>query len=164
MFFFSYPQVIEYYFFNSQGYFFYIDETVPLYVSISSKQMCFTAKANQPPYYKPDNTLSMKFHVCKFNNAREAHNNAIQDFLGKPENTPYNYKSIVKNPILSIRNKNLLDMNTSIIQSYVNNTEWCPLPFSTLEFDNQWENWNDNFEFNQTKYNKLRDIVKGLSK
>lgn len=153
---------MESYFFNSDGFYIYIDEAVALFVDINGPQpgqMCFTAKVNEP-YRKSRNF--MQFRVCKYNDPRLAHENAIKDVLGMPTSMPDHY--LVETPIWSTWARYHVDVNSSIVLKYAREIVENNYPRGTLEIDDLWETCYGSFEFNRTRFENIKELVKQLSK
>lgn len=126
-------------------------------------KICFAAKSNTSPFYKSNDKVSMTFQICKYNNTREAHENAIRDVLGKPENLPHNYESIVKNLIWSTRTNDWSQgLDASEVLRYAEEIKNHSFPLGTLEIEKQWRNCSS--PFHVSEIDELTKIVKGLSK
>lgn len=159
-FFFS-RQVVESYFFNSDGFYIHVNDSVALFVDINGPRpghMCFTAKV-VAPYRKHENV--MRFRVCKFGDPREAHENAIRDFLGTPRAIPDPY--VVENPIWSTWARYKYDVNTARVRSYAQEIVKNGFPRGTLEIDDKWETCYGSAEFNKTRFEDIKGLVKDLS-
>ncbi|XP_026811742.1 myogenesis-regulating glycosidase-like [Rhopalosiphum maidis] len=152
--------VIESYFFNSDGYYIHIDESVPLFVDINgprSGKMCFTAKV-VAPYRKVRNL--MQYQVCNYKNAREAHERAIKDFLGMPSSIPDPY--VIKYPIWSTWARYKADVNTSSVRKFAQEIIDHGFPRGTLEIDDKWETCYGSSEFDTSKFENITKLVKDL--
>lgn len=153
---------MESYFFNSDGFYIHIDESVALFVDINGPQIgkiCFSAKV-VPPYRKSRNV--MQFQVCKYSNPREAHENAIQNFLGMPNSIPDPY--VVKYPIWSTWARYKVDVNTSSVYGYAQEIVKYGYPKGTLEIDDNWETCYGSAIFNTSRFENIRELVSKLSK
>lgn len=153
---------MESYFFNSDGFYIHIDDSVPLFLDINGPRpgsICFTAKVVSP-YKKLKNFLN--FRVCKFTNPRDAHENAIKDFLGMPSQIPDPF--MVKNPIWSSWARYKVDVNSTIIYNFAQEIVKNGFPIGTLEIDDNWETCYGNSEFNASRFGDIKVVVSKLSK
>lgn len=81
--------ISEPYWVNSQGGFIFVNETTPLFVdqnSIIDKNLCFIAKI-EPPYSKSRSRVLLNYTIGAGENAREGHQVAIDNLLGRPTGT-----------------------------------------------------------------------------
>lgn len=155
-------QVLESYFFNSDGFYIHIDESVALFVDINGPRpgkMCFAAKVIKP-YRKPSN--AMRFRACKYGNPREAHERAVKDLLGMPEAVPNTYA--VKYPIWSTWARYKVDVNTDKVYKYAKEIEENGYPKGTLEIDDNWETCYGSAEFNTSRFKNITKLIADLSK
>ncbi|CAI6367645.1 unnamed protein product [Macrosiphum euphorbiae] len=152
--------VVESYFFNSNGYYIHIDESVPLFLDINGPRpgkMCFTAKV-VAPYRKVRN--AMLYRICKYKNARVAHERAIKDFLGMPSSIPDPY--VIKYPIWSTWARYKVDIDTSIVRKFAQEIIDQGFPIGTLEIDDNWETCYGSAEFNTTRFENISGLVDEL--
>ncbi|KAL5234234.1 hypothetical protein ACI65C_001644 [Semiaphis heraclei] len=152
--------VLESYFFNSDGYYIHIDESVPLFLDINGPrpgQMCFTSKV-VAPYRKTRNL--MLYRICKYKNARVAHERAIKDFLGMPSQIPDPY--VVKYPIWSTWARYKVDVNTSSVREFAEEIVDHGFPRGTVEIDDKWETCYGSAEFNTSRFENISKLVKDL--
>ncbi|CAH1716263.1 unnamed protein product [Aphis gossypii] len=152
--------VVESYFFNSDGYYIHIDESVPLFVDINGPrpgQMCFTAKV-VAPYRKTRNL--MQYQVCKYKNARVAHERAIKDLLGMPTSIPDPY--VIKYPIWSTWARYKVNVNTSTVRQFAQEIIDHGFPRGTFELDDKWETCYGSAEFNTSRFENIKELVNEL--
>ncbi|VVC33348.1 Glycoside hydrolase family 31,Glycoside hydrolase superfamily [Cinara cedri] len=152
--------VLESYFFNSDGFYIHIDDSVALFVDINGPRpgyMCFTAKVTGP-YRKTKNT--MQFRICKYSNPREAHENAIRDVFGMPLSIPDPY--MVKYPIWSTWARYKVNVSTSKVKSYAREIVKYGFPRGTIEIDDNWETCYGSVEFNTLRFENIRELVSDL--
>ncbi|XP_060841150.1 myogenesis-regulating glycosidase-like [Rhopalosiphum padi] len=152
--------VVESYFFNSDGYYIHIDESVPLFVDINGARpgkMCFTAKVVAP--YRKDRN-SMQYQVCKYKNARVAHESAIKDFLGMPTSIPDPY--VIKYPIWSTWARYKADVDTLTVKKFAREIIDHGFPRGTFEIDDKWETCYGSAEFNTSRFKNIKRLVEKL--
>lgn len=153
--------MIESYFFNSDGFYIHISDSVALFVDINGPRpgkMCFTAKV-VAPYRKVRNF--MQFRVCKFADPRQAHQNAIKDFLGSPMSIPDPY--VVKYPIWSTWARYKIEVNTSSVLSYAQEIVNNGFDRGTFEIDDKWETCYGSATFDENRFSNIKDTVNKLS-
>ncbi|XP_001952691.2 myogenesis-regulating glycosidase [Acyrthosiphon pisum] len=152
--------VVESYFFNSDGYSIHIDESVALFLDINGPrpgQMCFSAKV-VAPYRKIRNV--MQYQVCKYKNARVAHERAVKDFLGMPSSIPDPY--VIKYPIWSTWARYKADVDTKTIRKFAREIVDHGFPKGTLEIDDKWETCYGSAEFNATRFENIKGLTNDL--
>ncbi|XP_050532348.1 myogenesis-regulating glycosidase-like [Daktulosphaira vitifoliae] len=153
--------VLESYFLSSDGFYIHIDDSVPLFLDINGQytqeKMCFTSKV-QPPYRKTENRL--KYRVCRYENAKIAHQKAINDVLGKPNSAPSSF--LVKNPIWSTWAKYKTKIDSQKVLDYANQIVDNGYPKGQLEIDDDWETCYGSAEFNQNKFPYIKKLVSTL--
>ncbi|XP_050548130.1 myogenesis-regulating glycosidase-like, partial [Daktulosphaira vitifoliae] len=123
----------------------------------SKNKLCFISKV-KPPYRKKENRL--KFRVCKYENARVAHENAVNDILGKPISIPDPY--LIKNPIWSTWAKYKKNVDTKTVLDYANQIVKSAYPRGQLEIDDDWETCYGSAIFNKNKFPDVKQLVKEL--
>lgn len=152
--------IVESYFFNSDGFYIHINDSVALFVDINGPRLgkiCFAAKV-VAPYRKVRNF--MKFRVCKFSDPRKAHENAIKDFLGTPTSIPDPY--VVKYPIWSTWARYKTEVNTSSVLGYAEEIVKNGFERGTFEIDDKWETCYGSAEFDVKRFSDIQDTVNKL--
>lgn len=81
-----YHAILEPYFLFSNGYYIYVDNDVPLFLTSSKNK--FELKAMTAGPYQRQDILALNFALCKLSDVREAHKHAIHHFLEKPSTLP----------------------------------------------------------------------------
>lgn len=153
--------MVESYFFNSDGFYIHIDESVALFVDVNGPrpgQMCFAAKV-VAPYRKVRNV--MQYRVCKYKNPRVAHERAVKDILGMPSSIPDPY--VVRYPIWSTWARYKADVDTSSIRKFAREITEHRFPRGTLEIDDKWEICYGSAEFNTTRFQNIKQLVGDIS-
>lgn len=153
--------MLESYFFNSDGFYVHVDESVALFMDINGPRpghMCFTAKVVDP-YRKLRN--AMRFRTCKYDDPRAAHINAVRDFLGSPMAVPDPY--MIKYPIWSTWARYKADVNASVVSGYAQQIVDNGFPRGTVEIDDQWETCYGSAEFNVSKFDDIKGLTGQLS-
>jgi len=104
----------------------------------------------------------MEYQVCKYKNARVAHERAIKDFLGMPSKIPDPY--VIKYPIWSTWARYKVDVNTSTVRQFAQEIIDHGFPRGTFELDDKWETCYGSAEFNTSRFENIKDLVNELSK
>lgn len=104
----------------------------------------------------------MQFRVCKYNNPREAHENAIKDFLGMPTSIPDPF--IIKYPIWSTWARYKENVNTKNVQDFVQKIVEYGFPRGTIEIDDNWETCYGSAEFNTSRFENIKELTSNISK
>lgn len=81
-----YSAILEPYWLFSNGYYIYVDNNVPLFITSNETNLNLTAKITGPYQQLPE--IALNFVLCKLDDAVEAHKHAIKQFLGKPSKLP----------------------------------------------------------------------------
>jgi len=104
----------------------------------------------------------MLYRICKYKNARVAHERAIKDFLGMPSRIPDPY--VVKYPIWSTWARYKVDVNTSSVREFAQEIVDHGFPRGTVEIDDNWETCYGSAEFNTSRFDNISGLVEDLSK
>lgn len=153
--------MVESYFFNSDGFYIHIDDSVALFVDINGPRpghMCFTAKVTGP-YRKLSNV--MRFRACKYSDPRTAHENAVRDFLGAPTSIPDPY--VVEYPVWSTWARYKANVNASSVGGYAREIIEHGFPRGTMEIDDDWETCYGSAEFNVSRFGNIKGLTDELS-
>lgn len=153
--------MLESFFFNSDGYYIHIDESVALFVDINGPrpgQMCFAAKVVKP-YRKLKNV--MRFQACWYGHPRKAHENAVKDFLGMPKSIPDTY--MVKYPIWSTWARYKVDVSSDSVAKFAREIVDSGFPRGTIEIDDNWETCYGDRQFNESRFANVKGTVDDLS-
>lgn len=154
-----YQAILEPYWLTSNGYYVYVGNGVPLFISQASGIFELIAE-NQPPYRKKD-AVALNFTVCKLHDARRAQEHAIQHFLGKPLTVPDVRR--VSQPIWStwVRYKDNIDEKTTLRYA----REIVKHGYGgQLEIDDNWERCYGSLQPDRKKFKDLKRLVGRLKK
>jgi len=104
----------------------------------------------------------MLYRICKYKNARVAHERVIKDFLDMPSSIPDPY--VIKYPIWSTWARYKVDIDTSVVRKFAQEIIDQGFPIGTLEIDDNWETCYGSAEFNTTRFENISGLVDYLSK
>lgn len=156
-----YQAVLEPYWLMSNGYYVYVDEAVPLFISQDPDQRIFQLIADtQPPYYE-FKKLALNFTVCKLKDARLAQEHAVKHFLGKPLTVPDVRR--VTHPVWStwVRYKDKIDEKTTL--KYARQIVKHGYG-GQLQIDDNWEKCYGSLQPDKKKFKDLKLLVTRLKK
>ncbi|XP_049791625.1 myogenesis-regulating glycosidase-like [Schistocerca nitens] len=155
--------VAERYWLFSDGRYVYIPQYVPLFIeqntNTSEDALCFTSK-NKAPYPVDRSESVMEMTICKYENARVAHEKAIADRLGKPVNIPD--ERMTTHPIWSTWARYKRDINDTTVRQFANEIVEHGFNNSQIEIDDKWETCYGSLTFDPAKFPDVRALVDDL--
>ncbi|XP_075979494.1 myogenesis-regulating glycosidase-like isoform X2 [Anticarsia gemmatalis] len=131
--------VAEPYWLNSEGIFYYLDKKVPLFVDqnfLEKNAACFIAEVSAPYSDKRDKN-ELVYAIGIFNDVRQAHEYAVEKYLGKPSGMPD--ELMIRYPIWSTWAKYKSAINHDIVLAFADEITKNGFPNSQLEIDDLWE-------------------------
>lgn len=155
-----YQAVLESYWLTSNGYYIYVDEAVPLFISLNPEKRSFRLMArNAAPYMKRNSDTILNLTVCKLKNVKLAQEHAIQHVLGTPASVP-DLRRVI-NPIWStwVRYKGNIDERkvlTYAVEIRRNGYE------GQIEIDDNWERCYGSFTPDENKFSDLKRLVQKI--
>ncbi|XP_076252804.1 myogenesis-regulating glycosidase-like [Rhynchophorus ferrugineus] len=153
--------IAERYWLNSNGTFIFLDDTVPLWVNQNSKlqgQVCFKAEAVSP--YVNREQVELSYVIKVYDDAKEAHLKAINDYLGKP--TGYPNEKMVAEPIWTTWAKYKQGINDNIVLQFANDIRSHGYQGGQLEIDDAWETCYGAQTFRTDNFGDISNTVKSL--
>lgn len=164
--------VLEPFAVNSKGAGIYIDEHVPLHVSMNEvtkkhpKGDKFCIRADLKDYYnvKYVNTSStnlLKYTVCIRDNIKDVHKVMFDKFIEKPEKVPD--KRMMTQPIWSTWVQFRTHINQSVILKFAEEIKNHGFERSHIQIDDSYSTQYGDFNFNPAKFsdpNLMIDILK----
>ncbi|CAG9826671.1 unnamed protein product [Diabrotica balteata] len=153
--------VAERYWLNSKGLYIYLNSKVPLYVdqNISNKnRVCFIAKLEGPFIKRHKNFL--EYDIVIKDDPREAHQHAVQTFLGKPSGYPD--ERMVTEPIWTTWAKYKTKINDEIVLSFAKDIRDNGYEKGQIEIDDYWEKCYGAQEFTPTTFPDIVNTIKTL--
>ncbi|XP_063215591.1 myogenesis-regulating glycosidase-like isoform X2 [Bacillus rossius redtenbacheri] len=157
-----YQALADPYWVNSKGVYIIVDEDVPLFVdqkNLEKNGMCLIAK-NSDPYPTENQVLKLSYKVCTLENARKAHEHAINTYIGKPTGIPD--ERMLRYPVYSTWAKYKKNINEDSVREYANNILKNGFNNSQLEIDEMWETCFGSAQFDTKKFPDAKKLVADL--
>lgn len=157
-----YQAIVEPYWLTSNGFYIYVDEQVPLFVSLESNSRILTLTSRKElPYVKVSPFNSLDFVICKFQNPRVAQLHAVNTLLGKPTGIPDVQR--VKHPIWStwVKFKDAINEHTALSYAQeISNRGYS----GQIEIDDNWERCYGSMEPDPNKFSNLKTVATEIKK
>ena len=156
--------IAEPYWLSSSGVYVYVEPGIPLFIDINhnvNRTLCLIAKSSAP--YTTTEIPQLKYKICAFENAKEAHMNAVQTVLGKPE--AYPDERMITHPIWSTWARYKRNIDEATVLSFANEILSYGFNNSQLEIDDFWEVCYGSLTFSDAKFpnpKNLTDTLKSL--
>ncbi|CAG2056796.1 unnamed protein product [Timema podura] len=150
------------YWFNSDGFYFLVNEDVPLFIdqnNLEENSLCFIAK-NKAPYPEDATSLKLSYKLCKLLNAREAHEHAIENYLGKPSGVID--ERMIRHPVWSTWARYKTNVNEQTVLTFADEILQHGFNNSQLEIDDNWETCYGSFEFDTAKFPDMKNLTYAL--
>ncbi|KAK3911234.1 Myogenesis-regulating glycosidase [Frankliniella fusca] len=150
--------------FSSEGEMLFVHPGTPLFVSIndpkkSPGQICLIAET-KAPYRKRPTGLYMKYTRCKLNDAKEAYQYAVENFLGKPTNYPD--ETMIKHPVWSTWARYKAAIDETIVREFAKEIKEYGFQASQLEIDDNWETCYGSKEVNKSRFPNMKQLTDDL--
>ncbi|XP_049939047.1 myogenesis-regulating glycosidase-like [Schistocerca serialis cubense] len=147
----------------SDGRFVYVHSNVPLFINQNTNQsvnaICFTAENKSPyPADRADNLL--EWDLCSFEDAREAHEFAVQNYLGKPTAIPDD--SMVLSPVWATLVRYGKNTTEESVRKLANEVIAHGFNKSHIEIDQKWETCYGSQTFDTTKFPDIKKLTDDL--
>ncbi|RZB39964.1 putative family 31 glucosidase [Asbolus verrucosus] len=150
----------ERYWLNSKGAYIFIHDQVPLFLdqnNLKSNSICFIGSLTKP--YIGRKEVLLKYSLVAKNDPKEAHLNAVNNFLGKPQGYPDEW--IIRNPIWTTWAKYKKNIDDETVVAFAN--EIADHGFTgQIEIDDYWETCYGSLIFNNEQFANINDTVKSL--
>ncbi|KAL4713793.1 hypothetical protein ACJJTC_012310 [Scirpophaga incertulas] len=157
--------VSERYWLNSGGYYFYVHHDVPLFIdynNIVDNHICFISEVASP--YSTNRTYNhLKYDIWFFDNAKIAHQHAVDTYLGKPSGIP-DYR-MIQYPIWSTWARYSREIDQESLWEFANEIADSGFPNSQFEIDDLWEICYGSLTVDERKlpaFKQLIQDIKGL--
>ncbi|XP_071109181.1 myogenesis-regulating glycosidase-like [Haliotis cracherodii] len=136
----NYGPVQERMFFNSDGHGIYIDEDIPLFVSINAtgdKKLCLQAKYDEYWYSSGNVKLpELNYTMCTAPDVRSIHQLLSDRYIKKPEGTPN--PLLFRSPIWATWSKYKTKVNQSLVIDFVNDIKKNNFTICQIGIDDVW--------------------------
>ena len=143
--------VIERYWLSSTGFYIYGSERDPLFLdqnNLFSNHLCLVAK-NKAPYHNRT-SVTLNYEIGAFEDARAAHEYAIDVHLHKPTDIPD--ERMVTHPIWSTWARYKVYVNDSVVRQFAGEILKEGFDNSQIEIDDNWETCYGSAIFDRTKF------------
>ncbi|XP_055697858.1 myogenesis-regulating glycosidase-like [Phlebotomus papatasi] len=154
--------IVERYWVNSEGAFIFLSDKTPLFVdqnSMKDDHLCFIAH-QRLPYNPRVPTFDFEYTIGVASDARTAHMEAINRFLGKPSGIPD--PLMATRPIWSTWARYKKDIDETVVMRFANEIVDREFPNSQFEIDDDWEICYGALEFRTSKFPNIRNTVQQL--
>lgn len=151
--------VAERYWLNSNGVFFYVDQSAPLFLDQNNDYigyMCFEVRRALPYDIHSGAKFDFVYNVGIGRDARNAHLKAITRFLGKPTGHPA--EAMVREPIWSTWARYKANISESILLTFANEIKANNYA-GQFEIDDAWETCYGATEFSSQVFPNIKSIV-----
>ncbi|KAK3925061.1 Myogenesis-regulating glycosidase [Frankliniella fusca] len=150
--------------FSSEGELLYVHPGAPLFVSIndplvSPGQICLIAET-KAPYRKRPAGLYMKYTRCKLENAKEAYQYAVEQFLGKP--TGYPDETMIKHPVWSTWVRYKANIDETKVREFAKQIKEHGFEGSHIEIDDNWETCYGSKMVNKSRFPDMKKLTDDL--
>ena len=160
----EYGSVLERYWLSSNGVAIYIDQTVPLFVSINQSHdgnLCLIAEFKNPPYQYPSNrTVHLNYTICQAHSAKAVHTYIAKRIHKMPAYIPE--ERMFQFPVWSTKaifNKNV---NQSAVLQYADKIQSHNLSIFKLEIDHGWSSSYGDVSFDTKKFPSPKYLFSAL--
>jgi myogenesis-regulating glycosidase len=152
--------VIEPFWLNSNGTFFYVHKEVPLFVdqnNILDKHLCFISEVKVP--YSSSRTVSELSYDIVFNkDAVAGQKYAVRNYFGKPTGHP-DFETI-KYPIFSTRTSYATPINETSVFDFATDVKVHKFSNkSIIEIDDSWEICYGSLTIDTRKFSNMKQLI-----
>ncbi|XP_047004540.1 myogenesis-regulating glycosidase-like [Schistocerca americana] len=153
--------VVRYWLF-SDGRFVHIKPNVPLFIDQNTNQSldAICIAENKAPYPIDRSEIVMEWDLCSFDDVKQAHVYAIENYLGKPTEIPD--AGMATYPIWSTWARFRASVNDSKVRQLANEVIANKFSKSQIEIDDNWETCYGSFTFDKTAFPDMRGLTNDL--
>ncbi|XP_030572178.1 myogenesis-regulating glycosidase [Drosophila novamexicana] len=158
--------VAERYWFNSEGFFLYVDNTTPLFIDQNAAgledQLCISA-LSALPYDTRLSSSKFSYQLGFAKDAKVAHMYAVKTLLGMPTGHPD--ERMVQHPVWSTWALYKAEVTDEVVRDFAQQILDNGFENSQLEIDDDWEDCYGALTFRKNKFpdaKKLTDDLKAL--
>ncbi|XP_047105211.1 myogenesis-regulating glycosidase-like [Schistocerca piceifrons] len=147
----------------SDGRFVYVQTDVPLFIDQNTEEslnrLCFVAQ-NADPFPEHRQDILMDYDLCLLDGPRQAHEYAVQAYLGKPTATPD--ERMATQPIWSTINRYHADVSDQNLRALANEIIANGFNYSQIEIDEYWEVCYGSLTFDPNKFPDMKALTDDL--
>lgn len=149
--------ITEPYWLNSEGTYIFVDPSVPLFIDTNNHRdnsICFISKQTAP--YLPRSKSILKYTVCSFKNAKQAHRHAIKNFWDNPKAIPDT--RMIEHPIWSTWVRYKAEISDQTCRQFAQEIITNGFNNSQLEIDDNWETCYGSANFNKSRFPDMKGL------
>ncbi|XP_045776042.1 myogenesis-regulating glycosidase-like [Maniola jurtina] len=154
--------VSERYWVNSKGWYVYISPEAPLFVdhhNILDNHICFVAEV-AAPYSSQRRHNVLKYDLWFFDNPKQAHQHAVDTYLGKPSGIP-DYR-MIQYPVWSTWARYSREIDQKSLWDFANEIRDSGFPNAQFEIDDLWEICYGSLTVDERKLPDLKQLVQDI--
>ncbi|ELU01911.1 hypothetical protein CAPTEDRAFT_169765 [Capitella teleta] len=159
----AYGGVQERYWLSSDGVALFVDDDVPLFVSMNhnkDRKLTFTSKYDSPYKNIHKKNVVLKYSILQSKNIRSVHDLAIQEFLGKPRDIPC--EDLFRYPIWSTWAQYKKNINQKIVLEFAEKVKEHGFRASQIEIDDDWTPAYGDMEFDKKKFPGAKHMIQQI--
>ncbi|PSN31308.1 hypothetical protein C0J52_14633 [Blattella germanica] len=153
--------IAEPYWLSSTGLYINVEPNIPLFIDMNhnvNNTLCFIAKSSLP--YPTTQNPSLKYSICSFDDAKQAHMHAIETVFGKPEGYPD--ERMIRHPIWSTWARYKREVNEATVLQFADEILAYGFENSQLEIDDDWEQCYGALTFDEYKFANPKNLTDTL--
>ncbi|XP_063367898.1 myogenesis-regulating glycosidase-like [Cydia amplana] len=154
--------VSERYWLNSAGHYFYVHPEAPLFVDYHNSldnHICFIAEVTAPYSTRRTHNV-LKYDIWLFENAKVAHQHAVDTYLGKPSGIP-DYR-MIQYPVWSTWARYSREIDQDSLWAFANEINDSGFPNAQFEIDDLWEICYGSLTVDETKLPDLKKLIQDI--
>lgn len=159
----DYGGVQERYWLNSNGVAIFVDEDVPLFVSMNynnDRKITFTSKYDTPYVNLDKSKPKLLYTILQSMNVRKAHEFAIREVFAKPTDIPN--EDIFRYPIWSTWAQYKKNINQKTVLEFAQKIKDLGFKASQVEIDDDWTPSYGDMEFDKSKFPGAQYMVQQI--
>ncbi|XP_047995775.1 myogenesis-regulating glycosidase-like isoform X2 [Leguminivora glycinivorella] len=154
--------IAERYWLNSAGHYFYVHPEAPLFVDYHNSldnHICFIAEVAAPYSTRRTHNV-LKYDIWLFQNAKVAHQHAVDTYLGKPSGVP-DYR-MIQYPIWSTWARYSREIDQDNLWAFANEIKDSGFPNAQFEIDDLWEICYGSLTVDERKLPDLKKLIQDI--
>ncbi|KAM3958509.1 myogenesis-regulating glycosidase [Aphomia sociella] len=154
--------VSERYWLNSEGWYIYVQPEAPLFVdhhNVLDNHICFIAEVTAPYSSRRTHNV-LKYDIWFFENAKVAHQHAVDTYLGKPTGIP-DYR-MIQYPVWSTWARYSREIDQELLWEFANEIADSGFPNAQFEIDDLWEICYGSLTVDERKLPNLKQLVQDI--
>ncbi|XP_035796360.1 myogenesis-regulating glycosidase-like [Anopheles albimanus] len=151
--------IMERYWVNTAGVFFYVDKEVPLFIDQDEQVLRFTAK-KALPYYTYDEEFVFNYRVGVASDVRDAHQRAVERVLNQPVDIPD--ERMVRQPIWSTWVRYRRPISQQTVLDFAREINAYGFKNAQLDVDDLWEVCYGSLTFNSITFPNVTEMTETL--